>query len=126
MKFLTAFLPLSALCCSLFALPPPSLTTNHHFVPIRALLVSTPNQEPVWIEGNVLSQEEKDIYWIEDNTGKICLFLCLDELLQYTLQPGDHIAAWGKVDKSDVSFEKNEFYVEKLFLKEEEKTRSIN
>lgn len=119
MNFLASLLSLSVVCCSLSALSPPTLTGVHHFVPIRALLVSTPTQEPVWIEGKVLSQEEKDLYWIEDSTAKISLFLCLDELLQYTILPGDHVAAWGKVDKSDISLEKNEFYVEKLFLKEE-------
>jgi hypothetical protein len=118
MKFLSSLISLTVLCCALSAHSPPTLKDEHHFVPIRALLVSTPTQESVWIEGKVLSQEEKDIYWIEDSAAKICLFLCLDELLQYTILPGDHLAAWGKVDKSDISPEKNEFYVEKLFLKE--------
>jgi uncharacterized protein YdeI (BOF family) len=82
-----------------------------------------PTQEPVWIEGTVVSQEDTDVYIIEDGTSKIRIFLCIDELLQYTLIPGNPIAAWGKVDKSSIGWEKNELYVEKLYLMPEKEQR---
>ena len=117
MKTLSSLLCLSSLCGSLLALSPPPLKAHCHFAPISALLVDSPAQEPIWIEGKVLSQEEDDVYLIEDATAKIRIFLSLDELLGYSLLPGDHVAVWGKVDKSSVGAEKNEFYVEKMFLK---------
>lgn len=119
MKAFVSFLCLSGLCSSLLALSPPVFSENHSFVPLRALLVSNPTQAPVWIEGTVLSQEEDDLYIIEDSTAKIHLFLCLDELLQYTLLPGDRIVAWGKVDVNSVGRNKNEFYAEKLYCRED-------
>ena len=116
MKIHSSFLFSFLVCSSLVAISPPPLTSSHHYTPIQSLLITSPTQEKVWIQGTIISQEEDDVYLMEEGSCRIRLFLSLDELLQYTLTPGDHIAAWGKIDKNALSPEKNEFYTEKLFL----------
>lgn len=100
---------------TLIALTPPPLQQTPTFQPINTLLSSTPPKEAVWIEGNVVAQEDGDVYLLADATGSIHIFLSVDELSQITLTPNEHIAVWGKVDKSPIGYSRNEFYVEKMY-----------
>ena len=100
----------------LASLPPPVISETVTFTSIKSLLSSKPIEGKVWIEGQVVAQEDSDLYLIADPTATIPLFFYIEDMAQYTLVPGDHIAAWGSVDKSPLGSKRNEFYVDKLFL----------
>lgn len=103
------------LSSSLFARTPTLLKEKITFKPIQALISSVPPLEALWIQGKVVSQEDDSVYILVDDTAMIKIFLCVDNLADIVLSPGEHIAVWGKVDKSPLGSSRNEFYVEKIF-----------
>lgn len=108
------------------AISPPVLSSPQTFAPVCSLITDKPPQQAVWVAGRILSQEDSDLYTLADTTGSVRIFLCIDELTQYTLTPGDRIAVWGVIDKNALHKEKNELYVEKVYLLPEKISDNLN
>jgi hypothetical protein len=72
----------------------------------------------IWIKAKIVKFLANDTFEVEDDTGKMVLFIPSDEVIASSLdlQTGMTIFANGNVDVSPVRPSKNEFYAEKILL----------
>ncbi len=102
--------------CIATVVPPERATANVSEVPVAALSSSFPPRGAIWVRAKIIQQTDDDTYLIQDQTGRITLFLPLESLLSLGLHPGMEILIYGTVDVSPVTPEKNEFYAERILL----------